>query len=207
MSKPLLDYHPETEFLPTRTIESGHETTPGRGLALAAELLEVSSEAELQSFLSDLVGRALDAGHALPATPRAHALKRAVCAGLWQAAHAALPIGPGPLVGPLIDALGRSGPSALKQRAARVFGLELEGLSPEDKEFELAQRFVRFADAAAAAALSNAAQLAATPPAQLRTRAHALAQAAMVPAARRYAPGLLRCCASAGPRPPPSRVR
>ena len=46
--------------------------------------------------------------------------------------------------GPLIDALG-SGGAKLCTRAARIFGLELEGLSPDDKEFELAQHFIRFA--------------------------------------------------------------
>jgi hypothetical protein len=206
MNNPLLDFRPELEFLPAAApMATG--ASHDRRVALAAGLLDVSSEAELQEFLNDLIDQAQLAGRALLATPQARALKQAVGAGLRQAAHAALPIGHAPLAGPLIDALGRSGASALKQRAARVFGLELEGLSPEDKEFELAQRFVRFADAAAAAALSNAAQLAATPPAQLRARAHALAQAAMVPAARRYAPGLLRCCASAGRWPPPNRVR
>ena len=33
--------------------------------------------------------------------------------------------------------------------AARVYGLELEGLSAEDRDFEIARQFIRFAEAAA----------------------------------------------------------
>jgi len=74
--------------------------------------------------------------------------------------------------------------------AAQIFGLELEGLSPEDKEFELTRSFVRLAaDAvrhAAAAALPPS-----VPP-------QAIASRAATEAARHWAPGLL----GAGVRPP-----
>ena len=59
-------------------------------------------------------------------------------------------------------------------------GLELEGLSPEDQEFEVARRFVRFAGEASR-------QAAAAPP---TAPADEVVQAALQRAAQRYAPGL-----------------
>ena len=38
------------------------------------------------------------------------------------------------------------------QTAARIFGVEPEGMSAEDRDFEIARRFVRFAQAEAARA-------------------------------------------------------
>jgi hypothetical protein len=70
----------------------------------------------------------------------------------------------------------------LKRRAAVLFGLELEGLSPEDKEFEYARHLARF--------MRDAVQA-------LETRGGTLdaerrVQDALAQAARRHAPGLLR---------------
>jgi hypothetical protein len=70
----------------------------------------------------------------------------------------------------------------LASTAGRIFGLELEGLSAEDAEYEVARRYVRFATAAARRA-------AVLPP---RIRPNAVARGAVVAAARRFAPGLLR---------------
>ena len=65
--------------------------------------------------------------------------------------------------------------------AERVFGTEFEGLSAEDREFETARYFVRFALAAArAAAMAPAGRSPAT-----------VSAVAMRIAARRYAPGLI----------------
>src|SRR5690606_8772690 len=81
------------------------------------------------------------------------------------------------------------------------FGLSLEGLSPEDQEFEAAKAFVLFAgDAARNAAL--------TPP---RLPAEAIARIAAARAAQRHAPGWLRLTArrrvDARSRPARSRSR
>ncbi|MGW8392169.1 hypothetical protein [Pseudoduganella sp. HUAS MS19] len=65
-------------------------------------------------------------------------------------------------------------------RAGRMLGLELEGLSAEDREFETARQFMRFAGLAA----RRARQAARGDPRQIR-------RAALNLAARRYAPGLL----------------
>ena len=65
--------------------------------------------------------------------------------------------------------------------AARVYGLELEGLSAEDRDYEIARQFIRFAEAAA--------REAANPPSALP--AAAAVSVAVEGAAREFAPGLL----------------
>ncbi|MBJ7309181.1 hypothetical protein H7U20_03080, partial [Rugamonas sp. CCM 8940] len=102
---------------------------------------------------------------------------------LADAARRVLPIRSGAADGAVALAAEPAG-GDLKSRAARVFGIELEGLSPEDKEFEVAQRFVRFACDAARGALGGAG-----------ATSEAATQAALWRAARRHAPGLLRCAA------------
>jgi hypothetical protein len=67
-----------------------------------------------------------------------------------------------------------------------MLGLELEGLSYEDQEFEVAKQVVRLSGAAA----QNAAQ---APPSIPPQQA---AQAALTAAAQQFAPGLLRPAAS-----------
>src|SRR5262249_22924854 len=68
------------------------------------------------------------------------------------------------------------------QQAGKYFGLELEGLSPEDQEFEAAKAFVRFA--------GEAVKRATVAPATAASEN--VAQAAALRAAHRFAPGLLR---------------
>jgi hypothetical protein len=63
-----------------------------------------------------------------------------------------------------------------------MFGLELEGLSPEDQEFEVARRVVRLA--------GNAARKAAAAPANANPAS--VAKKAVVKAARAHAPGLIK---------------
>jgi hypothetical protein len=67
-----------------------------------------------------------------------------------------------------------------------IFGIETEGLSGADQEFEVMRRFVRFAGAAAGRA--------ARAPRGVNPRA--IARSALVRAARRLAPGILRRWAS-----------
>jgi hypothetical protein len=71
--------------------------------------------------------------------------------------------------------------SSLKLISVPLFGLELEGLSGEDREFEIARRFVNFAGEA----IKN---LALAPPGM---DPRAMANSAAVAAAKAYAPGLL----------------
>jgi hypothetical protein len=146
-------------------------------MALAAELLEVQDEAQLEEFLGKLVRRAVRTVRNFAATP----VGKRLVGVLRGAAKRALPIlgtaAGGMLGGPAGAALG----GKLAAGAGQIFGLELEGLSPEDQEYEVARRYVRFAGAAArttAAGGTNA------PP--------AAAIAGATAAARRHAPGYLR---------------
>lgn len=75
--------------------------------------------------------------------------------------------------------------------AARMLGMELEGLSGEDRELETARQFMRFAGLAA----RRARQAARGDPRQLR-------RAALNLAARQYAPGLLPAIVSVMERTP-----
>lgn len=76
--------------------------------------------------------------------------------------------------GPVVGDIGAS-------LAGQAFGLELEGLSPEDREFEIAKQFVKFARDAANTAINNAAS----------GNASQVAKQAIMQAAGKHAPGLL----------------
>jgi hypothetical protein len=146
-------------------------------MELAAELLEVGSEAELEQFLGDLINKAGQAVGQLVKSPVGQQL-----VGLMKGAvKKALPT-----VGSAIGGyFGGPGGAQLGSQAAstagQIFGLELEGLSLEDQEFETAKSFVQFAGEAA----KNAAV---APPAGSPA---ANAKKAATEAARQFAPGLL----------------
>jgi uncharacterized protein (DUF697 family) len=156
-------------------------------MELAGTLLDVASEGELDQFLGNLIQRA---GRAVGAVVRSP-VGRALGGILKSAARKALPI-VGGAVGSAIagPAGGRMG-GRIASTAGRLFGLELEGMSPEDQEYEVARRFVRFAGTAA----GNAAD---APPTMAPERA---ARSAAIAAARRHAPGLLRAVASGAGHP------
>ena len=139
-------------------------------MEMAAELLEVNDEYELDQFLGKFLKKVKKAAGGVLNT----GLGQQFGGLLKGAARAALP-----QLGNLI-APGIGGVAASKLGAA--FGLELEGLSPQDQEFEAARSFVRFAN--------EAAQIAANAPPNAPPQQ--IAKAAVVQAARKYAPGLLR---------------
>lgn len=76
--------------------------------------------------------------------------------------------------------LGKRIGAALAALAGQVLGIELEGLSPEDREFEAGKQFIRFGAETARNAIEGASG---TSPADL-------AHAAAVEAAQIFAPGL-----------------
>lgn len=160
--------------------EWGAETgifSEAEAMELAAQLLEVDSEAELEQFLGGLIKRAGRAAGQFIKSPVGQQL-----GGLLKGA-AKKPL---PMVGSAIGGYfgGSSGAkmgSQVASTAGRIFGLELEGLSLEDQEYEAAKRFVQFAGTAA----KNAAS--APPTANPR----AVAQSAVLTAARQLAPGLV----------------
>jgi len=146
---------------------------------LAAELLEINDEQELDQFIGDLLKKAKSVvGGAL----RSPLLKP--LGGLIKGAiKKALPIAGGALGNLIVPGLGGSIGSQLASGAGDLFGLELENASPEDQEFDAAKRLVRLAGAA----VQNAAQ---TPVATADPQA--AAKAAMIAAAQLHAPGLLQ---------------
>ena len=156
------EYNQETPFSEAEEME------------LAAELLSVSNEAELEQFLGKLFKKA--AGFIKG--PIGQKLLGAV-KGL---AKKALPVLGGAVGNLIVPGLGGVIGGKLASAAGGMFGLELEGLSYEDQEFEVAKQIVRLGGAAAV----NAAQApSSAPPDQV-------AQQALTTAAQQYAPGLVR---------------
>ncbi len=142
-------------------------------MELATELLSVSNEAELDRFLGGLFKKAVGGLKKLAGGPLGGMLK-----GL---AKKVLPIAGGALGSFIpIPGVGTAIGSAVGKAASNMFELELEGLSAEDREFEIARAYVRFA--------GNAARRAANMRSGNPTKN---ARLAVINAARRYAPGLV----------------
>ena len=157
-------------------------------MELASEMLEITNEAELDRFIGNLIKKA---GGAIGQFVRSPA-GQAIGGVLKGAAKKALPSIGSAIGGYFGGDTGAQIGGQLASSAGKLFGLELEGLSAEDREFELARRYVRFAGEA----LRNMAEQ----PDGFNPRA--AAQAAAIQAAQLYAPGLLASPA-ARPNPPP----
>lgn len=158
-------------------VSSETELSETHAMQLANELLEVSGETELEDFLGDLATRAMNAVGGFARSD----VGKAIGTGLRQVAKQALPV-VGRAVGDwAAPGVGGDIGATLASAAGDAFGLELEGLSQEDREFEAAQAFVRLAHDAGAVA--GDAPLDAPP--------EAVARAALITSAGRYAPGLL----------------
>jgi hypothetical protein len=142
---------------------------------LASELLEITNEQELDRFIGNLFSTVTGAARRFAGSDTGRALGGI----LKQAAGKALPVigrGVAGAINPAYADLGaRVGASA-----SSLFGLELEGLSMEDREFEAARAFVRFAADATR-------QAASAPPG---SPPGAVASQAAASAAARFAPGL-----------------
>jgi hypothetical protein len=116
-------------------------------MELAAELLAVSSEQELDQFLGNFFKRAWR-GIKKIGRPLGGILK-----GI---AKKALPFVGGALGSFIpIPGVGTALGTALGGAASKLLEVDLEGMSPEDQEFELARRFVRLASSAAANAANT----------------------------------------------------
>jgi len=145
---------------------------------LAAELLSVSNEDELDQFLGKLIRKA---GRAIGKVVKSP-LGKKLGGMLRAAAKKALPIAAGAVGGVFGGPVGAAIGSKVGGAAGQIFGLELEGMSAEDQEFEVARQFVRFAGTA----VSNAS---AEPSTGMEAE---VAQNAVANAAQTFAPGLLR---------------
>lgn len=147
-------------------------------MELAAELLEVTNEAELEQFLGNLFKKAVSGVGGFLKSSTGKALGGI----LKNVAKKALPVVGGALGSFVAPGIGTALGSKLGAAASNLFEVELEGLNEQEAEFEVARRYVRLA--------SSAARAAATAP---RTAPpQAVARAAVVSAARRHAPGLVR---------------
>lgn len=156
---------------------------------LATELLEITSEAELEQFLGKLIK---GVGKKVGGFVRGP-VGKALGGALKGIAKKALPVVGGALGSMVAPGIGTALGSKLGSFASGLFEVELEGLNEQEAEFEVARRFVRLAGSAA----KNAAL--APPGAPPR----AVAKAAVLTAARRHAPGLVRGTPyQRRPRPP-----
>jgi hypothetical protein len=169
MNRMLLGYNPDFDIF-----EDGSSvaTSPGHEVSLldtdrteaATELLEVAGRPALPALLARLLRNAAQAaGGSVD-----RAVEGELVRLLQRAARVALPAA---------SPTARDGAT----QASRFFGIELEGLSPEDQEFESARRFVQLIEAAAGDAAVASQRL---PPA-------IAAWLAVSRAAKRFAPGWL----------------
>ena len=178
-------FEAETAFEGEWTGESGRVFDEAQEMELAAELLEIRDEAELEQFLGDFIKKASQAVGRFVKSPTGQAL-----GGILKgAARRALPVVGGALGGLVGGQPGSNLGSQLASTAGKMFGLELEGLSGEDREYEVARGFIRFAgEAVKNAALAPSASNPAV-----------VAQSAAAAAARQFAPGLLKTDVTAVP--------
>src|SRR5262245_35872542 len=177
------EYNPELEAFETEQFEAesewgGEVFSEAELMELAAELLEIRDEAELDRFLGSLIKKA---GQAIGQVVRSP-VGQAIGGILKSAAKQALPIAGTALGAYLGGPLGAKVGSGLASMAGKALGLELEGLSLEDREFEGAKQFVKFAGETVKNAVS------APPSPDPRTAA----KTAAATAAQQYIPGLLR---------------
>jgi hypothetical protein len=148
--------------------------TEAEEMELALELLEISSEAELDHFLGN-VFKKVGQGLKKFARPLGGILKAVAKKGLPIVGGALGSFIPIPGVGTMI---GR----AVGTAASNLFEVELEGMSQEEQELEMARRFVRLAGGAARR--SAMAPSGASP--------YSAARWGVRSAAQRHAPGLYR---------------
>ena len=146
---------------------------------LASELLEISTEAELDQFLGKLAGSVLKGASTFTKSP----VGKALGGVLKNVAKTALPAVGGALGSMVLPGVGTAIGSKLGSLAGGLIKEEeAEMMSEAEAEYEAAQRYVRFARAA----VGNAARVPRNVPYQAAVRA------ASISAARRYAPSLLR---------------
>jgi hypothetical protein len=147
-------------------------------MELAAELLEVTNEEELEYFLGDLAKKAVSATGKFLKSDTA----KAIGGALKGVAKQALPVAGAAVGNVLLPGVGGAIGGKLAGFAANALEMEMEGMSPEDMEFEAARRIVRLAGAAG----QGAAKV------QRGRNAQAAAKAGVTAAARKHTPGLVR---------------
>jgi uncharacterized protein (DUF697 family) len=185
MQNPLSEYNPEMEMFESEQFEWTGETNgevlgEGELMELAAELLEVRDEQELDRFLGDVFKKV----KAFAGSPAGKAIGGMLKGVLKKALPIAGKVAGSFFGGPLGGTIG----GKLGSMASNLFEMELEGLSQEDREFEAAKQFVRFASEA----VKNASSAPGGNPV-------AIARSAIAAAAQNHAPGLLNGRVSMSP--------
>src|SRR5215471_8762531 len=158
--------------------EAGSPLTEAEEAGLAAEMLELESEEELEQFLGDLFNRAVQGVRSF-ARSRAG---RALGGVLRNVAKRALPMVGGAIGTYFAPGIGTTIGSGLGSAASNLFELELESMDPAEAEFEVARRLVSLSAAAAREAAC------ARPPEGVSPQT--VAKAAVARAAVDHAPGL-----------------
>ena len=166
--------------------EASSPFSESQEMDLASELLALTNDAELDQFLGNLFKKVGGAVGKFMKGP----VGRSLGGMLKGVAKRALPVLGGAL-GSFIPGIGTAIGSTVGTAASNLFEVELEGLSPEDQEYEVARRLVRLA--------SGAAKKAGLIPPGFDPRA--AAKAALAAAAKQYAPGLLSLLGETGPTP------
>jgi hypothetical protein len=146
-------------------------------MELASNLLAARDEREMDQELLKSLGKAFKKIGSVLRTPEGMALRVA----LKGVAKTVLPMAGGVLGNLAVPGVGGAIGSQLGPLAAKAFGLELEGMSPQDQELEIARRFIRLTGAAAREVADNPNG---GPPIDA-------AKTAVFNAARTHAPGLV----------------
>jgi len=141
---------------------------------LAANLLEISDEQELDQFLGGLFKKARRVVGGAMKSPLGGLIKGAI--------KNVLPLAGSALGNLVVPGLGGVIGGKLASSAGSLLGLEYEALAPEDQEFEVAKGLVQMAGTA----IQNAAQ---SPP---TGDPQAAARSAVIAAAKAHIPGLLQ---------------
>jgi hypothetical protein len=160
---------------------------------LASELLGVASEEELDQFFGKLISQAVKGIGSFARSPVGHALGGV----LKKVAKTALPVLGAGVGSMLLPGVGTALGGQVGKSAGRLMGLELEGMSPEDQELEVARRIVRISADAAREAAEN----------PQNDHPDKVAKKVVVVSAQKHAPPLARVVIRAPiPRAPVARV-
>ncbi|MCB9109247.1 MAG: hypothetical protein H6633_34135 [Anaerolineales bacterium] len=137
------EFSSEWEFAEEISLESPF--SEGEEMELAAELLEIMDEEELEQFLGKLFKKAWRGIRKV-----GRSVFRPLGRVLKSVAKKALPFLGGALGSFIpVPGVGTAIGSAVGGALSKALEMEFEGLDPEDQEFEMARRFVRLAGTAA----------------------------------------------------------
>jgi uncharacterized protein (DUF697 family) len=170
------EFTEESEFSVDTELESPFDET--EEMELAAELLEITDEAELDQFLGKLFKKAWKGLRKVGSF--VGRVARPLGGILKGIAKKALPFVGGALGSFIpIPGVGTAVGTALGSAVSKALEMEFEGMNTEDREFEAARRFVRLAGTAAKQAVQS----------QPSVDPQAAAKAAVIAAVRRHVPG------------------